>query len=164
VSPSDEAPRRSWTIRRRLVVWLVGSLVGVAVLALPDADDRLFSLSRTHGPSPVDVLGMLVLVAAWLPVPGVLWRRRRALRGTAATVVAVLAVTGLGGLLVTVGLDLGAVYVVPVVVLLAAQMLALRVVARDGPLARPGSRARLGAADPQRPAGGGHGPIGSHGV
>jgi len=127
----DEELRRSsgWTIRRRLVVWLLGSVVGVAIIALPDSDDRLFSLSRTHGPSPADALGMLVLLAAWVPVPAVLWRRRTALHGRGAAAVAVLAVAGVVGLAVAVGLDLGPVYLVPVVVLLLAQLLALRIVA-----------------------------------
>ncbi len=124
--------RRSpgWTIRRRLVVWLVGSMVGVAIIALPDSDDRLFSLSRTHGPSPADALGMLVLLAAWVPVPAILWRRRRALHGRVGSAVGVLAVGGVVGLAVAVGLDLGPVYLLPVVALLLAQLLALRIVAR----------------------------------
>lgn len=112
-----------------MVVWLVGSLVGAAIIALPDSDDRLFSLSRTHGPSSVDLLGMLVLLVVWIPIPVVLWRRRRALHGRAATAIAVLAVAGVVGLVVTVGLDLGPVYLAPVMVLLLAQLLALRVVA-----------------------------------
>ena len=117
-----------WTVGRRLVVWLVGSLVGAAIIALPDSDDRLFSLSRTHGPSPVDLLGMLVLLLVWIPVPAILWRRRQALHGRAATAIAVLAVAGVVGLVVTVGFDLGLIYLVPAMVLLLAQLLALRVV------------------------------------
>ena len=112
-----------------MIVWLVGSLGGAAIIALPDSDDRLFSLSRTHGPSPVDLLGMLVLLVVWIPIPAILWRRRRALHGGAATAIAVLAVAGVVGLVVTVGFDLGRVYLVPVVVLFLVQLLALRVVA-----------------------------------
>jgi hypothetical protein len=128
---ADDIRRRSgWTIRRRLTGWLVGSLAGAAIIAIPDSDDRLFSFSRTHGPSPVDVLGMLVLLAVWIPIPAIVWRRRKAFRGGGATAVAVLAVAGSVGLAVTVGLDLGRVYLVPVMVLLVAQLLALRVVAQ----------------------------------
>src|SRR3712207_1262984 len=104
-------------------------MVGVAIVALPDAGDRMFSLSRTHGPSPVDLLGVLVLVAAWIPVPALLWLRRRALHGRAATVAGVLGVVGVVGLVITVSLDLGMVYLVPVTALLVAQVLALRVLA-----------------------------------
>ena len=113
-----------------MAVWLVGSLVGAAIIALPDSDDRLFSLSRTHGPSPVDLLGVLVLLVVWIPIPAVLWRRWSALHGRAAAAIAVFAVAGVVGLVVTVGLDLGPVYLVPVVMLLLAQLPALRVVAR----------------------------------
>ena len=120
-------------MRRRLIVWLVGSVVGVVVVALPDSDDRLFSFSRTHGPSPVDVLGMLVLIAVWLPVAHVLWLRRRAFHGRSAGLVAVLAVAGTLGLATTVGFDLGPVYLAAVALLVGAHMLALRVVAHpDG--------------------------------
>jgi hypothetical protein len=62
-------------------VWLIGSGIGVAIIALPDSDDRVLSLSRTHGPALVDVVGMVVLLAVWLPVPALLWVRRRALTG-----------------------------------------------------------------------------------
>ena len=110
-------------------MWLLGSTIGAAIIALPDSDDRLFSLSRTHGPSPVDGLGVLVLLLAWLPVPHVLWHRTRAFRGGAAAAVVVLAVAGVAGLVVAVVADLGVVYLVPVAVLLLAQVLALRVVA-----------------------------------
>ena len=129
-----EARRKGsgWTVRRRLIVWLVGSVVGVAIVALPDSDDRLFSLSRTHGPSPVDVLGMLVLLAAWIPIPAALWRRRQAIHGGAAVAITVLAVAGVVGLTVAVGFDLGPLYLVPVLVLVVAQLLALRVVAGSG--------------------------------
>ena len=73
---------------------------------------------------------MLVLLVVWLPVPAILWRRRQALHGGAATAIAVLAVAGVVGLVVTVGFDLGRIYLVPVVALLIALLLALRVVAQ----------------------------------
>ena len=104
----------------------------MALIAAPDSDDRLFSLSRTHGPSLVDLLGMLVLVVAWIPIPAVLWYRRDALHGGAAKGAAILAVTGAVGLAVAIGSDSGLVYFVPVCVLLVAQLLALRVVAGSG--------------------------------
>lgn len=130
MTATDQAEQRSsWTVGRRVVLWLAGSLVGATIIALPDSDERLFSLSRTHGPSPVDLLGVLVLLVVWLPIPAILWRRRRALHGGAARVIAVLAVAGVVGLVATVGFDLGRVYLVPVVVLFLAQLLALRVVA-----------------------------------
>jgi hypothetical protein len=131
MGPDEIARTKSrWTIRRRLVVWMIGSLLGVAIIAVPDSDDRLFSLSRTHGPSPVDLLGMLVLLAAWIPIPAILWSRREALHGGTAAAAGVLAVVGVVGLAVAVGFDLGPVYLVPAIVLLVAQLVALRVVAR----------------------------------
>ena len=63
-------------MRFSVLVWAVLSAIGAAVVALPDGDNRLFSLSRAHGPSPVDALGALVLIAGWLVFAAALWRRR----------------------------------------------------------------------------------------
>jgi hypothetical protein len=46
------------------------------VLALPDTGPRVLSLSETHGPSLVDSVGILIVVAGWLPVPILLYRSR----------------------------------------------------------------------------------------
>ena len=43
--------------RRVLAGWLIGSALGALLVALPDADNRVLSLSETHGPSPVDLAG-----------------------------------------------------------------------------------------------------------
>lgn len=102
----------------------------MAIIALPDFDNRVFSLSRTHGPSAVDLLGVHLLLAAWIPIPVLLWHRRRAFTGRLAGVALVLGVAGVLGLVVTVGFDLGTVYLVPVLLLLASQLLAVHIVAR----------------------------------
>jgi hypothetical protein len=52
--------------KRDWVIWLLGSSVGVGLVAAPDSDERLFSISRTHGPSLVDAIGSVILVAAWM--------------------------------------------------------------------------------------------------
>lgn len=59
--------------RSTVKLWFLGSVAGALVVALPDNDARVFSLSQTHGPSTVDLLGMGVLVIAcyrWLPCSG----------------------------------------------------------------------------------------------
>lgn len=38
---------------------------GIIVVALPDAGQRLFSLSGQHGPSFIDALGIAFLLAGW---------------------------------------------------------------------------------------------------
>lgn len=129
-----------WSVGRTVALWLAGSAVGVAVVAVPDSDERVVSLSRTHGPSPVDLVGVAVLVAAWLPVLLLLTRRRHALRGGWARAALLLAVVGGAGLVVTLGLDLGPVYLVPVVLLVAAQLAALRACARPGPSPGPAAQ------------------------
>lgn len=129
--------------RRSVIVWVMASTLGAAILALPDDDARLFSFSETHGPSAVDVAGMVVLLAGWLPVAWVMWSRRATIDGFSRRWAGILAVAGAGMLVVTIGLDLGASWLVAVAVLVAAQVVALRSVALSGrtrPPASAGSR------------------------
>lgn len=111
--------------RRVLTLWLAGNAVGAALVALPDDDRRVLSLSETHGPSPVDLAGILVLLAAWLPVPVTSWRRRAAVPSRVWRVAALLAVTGAAALVVTVRRDLGWWWLPAALVLAAAQALPL---------------------------------------
>ena len=118
--------QRAAKVLRRIWMWLAGSAVGGAVLALPDEGPRIFSFSRTHGPSAVDLVGMLVLVAAWVPVALLLWSERASLRGGWSRGAAVLAVVGTTLLVVTISRDLGGWWIGAVVVLVAAPLMALR--------------------------------------
>ncbi len=124
--------RRERDVRRRTAVWLGGSAIGAGIVALPDRGPRLFSLSETHGPSAVDLVGTTVLVAAWLPVASLLWSRRRSMGGAWRRASAVVVGAGVLLLVVTIGLDLGSWWVLPVALLVAAQLLALRAVALSG--------------------------------
>jgi hypothetical protein len=51
-------------------------IAGAVVVALPDDDERLFSFSETHGPSRLDAVGIVLLLAGWGVLLGVLWRGR----------------------------------------------------------------------------------------
>jgi hypothetical protein len=117
-------------VPRRVLIWVAGSGVGAAVVAMPDKGPRLFSFSETHGPSAVDLAGMAALVAAWLPVAVLLWSARSRLTGRYAWAAAILAVLGLVGLVVTIGLDLGPWWIAAAGVLVLAQFVALWGIAR----------------------------------
>jgi drug/metabolite transporter (DMT)-like permease len=66
---------------RALLVGLPLIVGGVIVVALPDADQRLFSLREPHGPSLVDAIGIALLLAGWLViVVAVVLRRERVVR------------------------------------------------------------------------------------
>lgn len=109
----------------RSVGWLLGSAVGGLVVALPDSGKRVFSFSETHGPSSIDLVGVVVLVGSWLPFAVLLpslWRIAR--RGTAWAAGA-LAVLGMVALVVTIGADLGWWWLAAVAMLVAAQLLLL---------------------------------------
>lgn len=64
-------------MRRGVLVWLVCSVLGAVVIALPDSDQRVFSVSAAHGPSVVDLVGVLVMLAGWTLFLRALWVARR---------------------------------------------------------------------------------------
>lgn len=115
----------------RLAGWFLGSLVGAHVVALPDDDARVFSLSRTHGPSPLDLLGVGVLIAAWLPVAALLWSSSAAVRGRWAVGTAGLGLTGLLLLGITIARDSGREWLLAGALLIGAQLVALGAVRRN---------------------------------
>jgi hypothetical protein len=63
----------------RAAALLALAAAGLAVIALPDSGARLVTFSDTHGPSAQDAVGLVLLLAAWLPVPVLLIRRRRSI-------------------------------------------------------------------------------------
>jgi hypothetical protein len=85
----------------------------------------VFSLSATHGPSVVDLIGIGV-VGAWLPVAALLWSARGCLRSTASLGAGTLAAVGLGVLWVSIAGDTGGEWVLAVALLVLGQLLAVR--------------------------------------
>jgi hypothetical protein len=120
------------TARRAALCWVSGSAVGAAIVALPDADHRVLMLSETHGPSALDLVGVAVLLAGWLPVPLALWRNRRVVPVGVWAAAAVLGVVGAIALVVTIRLDLGWWWLAAVTILVAAQVAPLVSLARRG--------------------------------
>lgn len=85
-----------------LVAWTVLTGCGACLIALPDADRRLFSFGAAHGPGPVDALGAGLLVAALLLLIGPMWRQRGGIAAVLRLNPALLASMAFGG-----GLGLG---------------------------------------------------------
>ncbi len=109
----------------RSVGWLLGSAVGGLVVALPDSGERVFSFSETHGPSPLDLVGVVVLVGSWLPFAVLLPSLWRIAKRGIAWAAGVLAVLGMVALVVTIGADLGWWWLAAVAMLVAAQLVLL---------------------------------------
>lgn len=60
----------------RRCVWCALVVGGVALMALPDDDVRVFSMSRTHGPAALDAVGIVFILAAWVLMLRGVWTRR----------------------------------------------------------------------------------------
>jgi O-antigen/teichoic acid export membrane protein len=114
------------TPRVRVVAGLIGlAVLGVAVIALPDTGPRLVTFSETHGPSALDAVGVVLLLAAWAPVPVVLLRRRRRIRPAVWAAAAVVAVLAAAALVVAISRDL-AWWWLPGIALVLVQAVLLR--------------------------------------
>ncbi|MGP9784207.1 hypothetical protein ACT3UQ_17305 [Glutamicibacter sp. AOP12-B1-11] len=53
-------------VLRGLMLWLIFSLVGIGIVAVPDNGGAVFRLSQGHGPSPWDLLGIAMLLLGWV--------------------------------------------------------------------------------------------------
>lgn len=130
--------------------WLLCSLTGTALMALPDPDRRLFSISETHGPGVLDMIGALVLTAGWTVIYAQIWRgRRRLLAVRRSRLLALVLVALIGAFIVafSVRRDAGMWWLPGALVLAAAQVVAA-VIASDelegvssGVARRPGAPA-----------------------
>lgn len=123
-----------------LIPWLILSLAGViAIVVLPESGPRLFSISEAHGPSAIDGVGILLLIAGWLVLVAGFWRHRRRIRSRLrpSTFGAGLYTSGLGsGLLVaSVANDYAYWWIVGIVLLVLVQggMVYLATSTREAP-------------------------------
>lgn len=132
VVPAGATSDRHRLVLSRMAIWVLGSVVGVVVVALPDDNARIFSLSRTHGPSVVDGLGVAILIASWAPIATLLWSSRSTLRCAPGLGVAMLAVVGTILLAVTISRDTGAEWLLAVGLLVVAQLVAIGLAWRGG--------------------------------
>lgn len=126
---------------RGLARWGVLSLAGSAVVAVPDSGPPIVPFSRTHGPSLVDAVGVVLLLVGWAAFLLPLWRYRRAISHRGLLVAAVTIGAALLGW--SVATDTGMWWVGGAIVLVAAQVAAgisviRRAPARDGALSARG--------------------------
>lgn len=122
-------------MRARVMVWLLASVAGAILLALPDQGARLVAFSGAHGLTLLDAAAVAVLLAGWLPVAVLGWRRRKDLIRRVAEPARRVAtfVTGLGlGLLVaSVFADFEGWWVVGAALLVSVQVAGLLVLTRS---------------------------------
>jgi len=110
VPDRGDPERLASALRRGLTIWAMLSLLGVGIVALPDAGERIVSFSEGHGPSLMDSAGIVLLMAGWFAFIPALWRARPASRRGRA--IAGLALTGAGVVVWSVATDSGRWWVV----------------------------------------------------
>jgi hypothetical protein len=111
-------------VRRSWWSWGILSASGLVAILLPDTDRRLFSLSEGHGPSLIDGIGVLLLVAGWVVLDIATWRRRHRL-SLRREILVLLAAAGIAGsalVLWSVLGDHGAWWIVGAVLLAVIQL------------------------------------------
>lgn len=68
------------TIMTRIKILLLIMLVGFIIVALPDSDVRLFSISKEHGPSLQDAIRLLLILVAYVLLLIKVWRQKEKVR------------------------------------------------------------------------------------
>lgn len=135
--------------------WLFLSLAGTVLIALPDPDRRLFSISESHGPGVMDLVGALVLATGWAILDVHIWRGRHRLLALRRPLLLLLVVAALGGALLvgwSVERDAGLWWLLGVALLAGVQLAAaILATARSG-RRRPEPR-RLRRCPPVGPPG-----------
>jgi hypothetical protein len=58
---------------------LILIIAGIVIVALPDSGERLFSISRDHGPSMQDAVGLILMFIGYAWFLRQTWRRREKL-------------------------------------------------------------------------------------
>jgi hypothetical protein len=122
-------PSACGTIRfvtRSWLWWAILSTLGLVSVLLPDSGRRLVSLSQAHGPSLIDSLGVLVLLAGWAMLDIATLRRRRRLlfRREVLMLMATAGIAAVALVLWSVSGDHGAWWIVGAVMLAAIQLTA----------------------------------------
>lgn len=109
----------------KLVLILSLLLIGFIVVALPDSGPRLFSISREHGPSLQDGIGLMLLLVAYALLVAGAWRNKGKLKAyyhsTFFRTGLFLAGLGLGLVIASVAGDFSAWWVVGVIFLVVVQ-------------------------------------------
>jgi hypothetical protein len=90
-------------MKREFWIYCAFVVLGIIVVALPDNDNRLFSLSEKHGPSRLDIAGLVMVIVPWIMLTlSALRKWRIVLYTLGRRLVTVLIALSLVGLLVLV--------------------------------------------------------------
>lgn len=60
----------------KTILLLLLILLGIVIVALPDSDVRLFSISKDHGPSLQDAIGLVLILIPYVILATQAWKQR----------------------------------------------------------------------------------------
>ena len=123
-------------IKNALTVWLVFSLLGLAIIILvPEnlfGSKQLFALSDQHGPTFSDAIGLLLLLIGWLHYLWRLWSNRAYISSkNRAVFYAGTAILSIAGCIIAARYNLNWLIAVLALSALSAQIMAGRLVNRS---------------------------------
>ncbi|MBD0377428.1 MAG: hypothetical protein ICV51_17585 [Flavisolibacter sp.] len=61
----------------KIRILLLIILIGFVIVALPDSDVRLFSISKEHGPSLQDAIGLVLILSSYMWLLIETWKKRQ---------------------------------------------------------------------------------------
>jgi uncharacterized membrane protein YidH (DUF202 family) len=109
--------------------------VGFIIVALPDSDKRLFSISKDHGPSLQDTIGLVMILIGYGWFVKQAWKRRERImkykRLSSFKILFFLFVFGLGVIIVSVVSDYGYWWICGVVLLIIIQSIIFYIALSD---------------------------------
>jgi hypothetical protein len=86
-------------------------LIGLVIVILPDNNARIFSFSKDHGPSLMDIIGLAILFCPYIYIFIIAWKKRQNLKTyqntTAFKLGSILFVLGLALVIISVVNDYG---------------------------------------------------------
>ena len=70
-------------MKRILWVYFALLILGLVVLAWPEEDDvMMMQLSDTHGPSKMDLAGILIILMGYVPMLKEVWKQSSSIKGS----------------------------------------------------------------------------------
>jgi uncharacterized membrane protein len=80
IQPNADMSNSIQMARTRTIFLFFLFVLGSVIVALPDNNVRLFSVSQDHGPSVLDLIGLIILICPYIYLATHAWKKRQNLK------------------------------------------------------------------------------------